>query len=190
MGGPSKRRAQIENKSPSSSGESSGQSVNRAIPPLDGNRDPEGAGNRRNPIDYSKPTDLKNISEALGLAGWVMARGVTPNESSPVSANTFFSRILVTYGFLPTRTAYAVSSNGPAIAMVKDFKHKRALTSASPLSSLLHHLSTDCHSPSPQPHSPSVSLEPIPYPIHISIIAPLQPSWFSIPIVNITSSTT
>jgi hypothetical protein len=83
MAGPSKRRARAEKKQPSSSGDSSGashdpteQSTPKSIPRLDGNRDPVAS---RIPVDYSKATDLKNISEALGLGGWYAARGVSTN---------------------------------------------------------------------------------------------------------------
>ncbi|KAJ4348243.1 Protein argonaute [Didymosphaeria variabile] len=83
MGGPSKRRAQDEKKSSSSSGNSSGRSrdatersVPKSIPRLDGNRDPVTVGTGSNAVDYSRPQDLKNISEALGYAGWCIARGL------------------------------------------------------------------------------------------------------------------
>jgi hypothetical protein len=84
MGGPAKRRAHTEQQAASSSGGSSSASRDptqrsepKSIPRLDGNRDP-GAG--RIPTEYSKPTDLKNISEALGLGGWYAARGVSANS--------------------------------------------------------------------------------------------------------------
>jgi eukaryotic translation initiation factor 2C len=84
MGGPGKRRAQAEKQQNSSSGDSSSpsrdptqRSTPKSIPRLDGNKDPV-AG--RIPIEYSKPTDLKNISEALGLGGWYAARGVSAND--------------------------------------------------------------------------------------------------------------
>jgi hypothetical protein len=84
MGRPAKRRAHTEQQAASSSGDSSSASRDptqrsepKSIPRLDGNRDPV-AG--RIPIDYSKPTDLKNISEALGLGGWYAARGVSANS--------------------------------------------------------------------------------------------------------------
>ncbi|KAF1950228.1 eukaryotic translation initiation factor 2C 2 [Byssothecium circinans] len=75
-----KRRAAAEKKQgTSSSGDSSSNSRNpttnsqeKAIPRLDGNRDPTAA---LPPVEYSKPTDLKNISEFLGLGGWYVARG-------------------------------------------------------------------------------------------------------------------
>jgi len=81
MAGPRKRRADVEKKPASSSGDSSSasrdptqRSIPKSIPRLDGNRDP---GTARVPVEYSKPTDLKNISEALGLGGWYTARGVS-----------------------------------------------------------------------------------------------------------------
>lgn len=88
MGGPPKRRAQAEKKSSGSSGDSSSasrdptqRSTPKSIPRLDGNRDPLISGPHRVPTEYSKVTDLKNISEFLGLAGWYTARGVSTNGS-------------------------------------------------------------------------------------------------------------
>lgn len=85
MGGPAKRRAEAE-KATSSSGGSSGRSHDaterstpKSIPRLDGNRDPIVTNIGHNAIDYSRPQDLKNISEALGYAGWCVARGVSTN---------------------------------------------------------------------------------------------------------------
>jgi eukaryotic translation initiation factor 2C len=83
MAGPVKKRA-IAEKQPqngSSHGSSSAsrdptqRSAPQSIPRLDGNRDPSLAG----VLDYTRPTDLKNISEFLGLAGWYTARGVSAN---------------------------------------------------------------------------------------------------------------
>ncbi|KAI8939451.1 hypothetical protein NX059_003228 [Plenodomus lindquistii] len=76
MAGPTKRRAQAE-KNPnqgSSHGSSSASRdpTQRSVPRLDGNRDPD---IKVPAIDYTKPTDLKNISDFLGLAGWYTARG-------------------------------------------------------------------------------------------------------------------
>lgn len=89
MGGPSKRRAEAEQKGSSSSGNSSGRSRDatqrsdpRSINRYDGNRDPlmTGPGLQKGPaVEYSRPQDLKNISEALGYAGWCVARGVSTN---------------------------------------------------------------------------------------------------------------
>lgn len=84
MAGPSKRRALDEKKKTSSSGDSSTpsneKSTTQSIPRVDGNRDP-GAGTivGRHAVDYSQPGDLKNLSEALGMAGWYTARGVSTN---------------------------------------------------------------------------------------------------------------
>lgn len=92
MGGPPnkyKRRVEAE-KGTSSSGNSSGhshddteRSAPKSIPRLDGNRDPVVPGKPLPVVDYARPQDLKNISEALGYAGWCVARGV--------STNAFFS---------------------------------------------------------------------------------------------------
>ncbi|KAK7193057.1 hypothetical protein DPSP01_007599 [Paraphaeosphaeria sporulosa] len=109
MGGPSKRRAKAEKKGTSSSGNSSGRSRDatersnpKSIPRLDGNRDPHptGPGLSRNPvIEYSRPQDLKNISEALGYAGWCVARGLEiPGElpRRPGKFNTIGKPVNVT----------------------------------------------------------------------------------------------
>jgi hypothetical protein len=95
MGGPSKKRAQAEKKgsgssdAPQSSGDSSGRddtqrSTPKSIPRLDGNRDPAIRSTKPIAVDYSKPNDLKNISDFLGMAGWYVARGVSPISSSPI----------------------------------------------------------------------------------------------------------
>lgn len=88
MAGPNnaKKRAQADKKSSgngngSSNGSSSAsrdptqRSEPKSIPRLDGNRDPTLNG----VLDYTKPTDLKNISDFLGTAGWYAARGVSTN---------------------------------------------------------------------------------------------------------------
>jgi len=89
MGGPTpKRRAQAENQGFSSDGSSSAsrdptqRSEPKSINKLDGNRDPTAGV-----LDYTRPTDLKNISEFLGLAGWYAARGVSTNP--PAYARMF-----------------------------------------------------------------------------------------------------
>ena len=93
MGGAPKRRALAE-KEPGSSSGSSGNSRDatersalKSITRLDGNRDPTPPNNGRHAIDYSRPQDLKNISEALGYAGWCVARGVS-NKHSPSLHNS------------------------------------------------------------------------------------------------------
>jgi eukaryotic translation initiation factor 2C len=89
MAGPAKKRAQAEKKSNGSSEEhkssrDSGReetpqrSTPKSLPRLDGNRDPQTrdlATLSRNPADYA---NLRNISDALGMAGWYIARGVSP----------------------------------------------------------------------------------------------------------------
>lgn len=88
MGGPpAKRRAQNEKKSEDSSQGSSEsrdptqRSAPKSIPRVDGNRDPTVGV-----LDYTRPNDLKNLSEFLGLGGWYAARGVSTNTPS-VSAH-------------------------------------------------------------------------------------------------------
>ncbi|KAF2747569.1 Piwi-domain-containing protein [Sporormia fimetaria CBS 119925] len=89
MAGPAKRRAQAEKETPATS-DSHGSGGNagrgavhasspKSIPRVDGNRDPAD----RAPIEYSRPNDLKNLSEFLGLAGWYAARGRAIPESLP-----------------------------------------------------------------------------------------------------------
>jgi hypothetical protein len=93
MAGASKKHAQA-GKQPqgSSQGSSSAsrdptQRSTKSIPRLDGNRDPSVLV----PVDYTRPTDLKNISEFLGIGGWYAARGVSTNTllSQPAYACTF-----------------------------------------------------------------------------------------------------
>lgn len=81
MAGPAKKNAKREQKSQGSSNGSSSasrdptqRSLPKSIPRLDGNRDPKALV-----IDYTRPGDLKNISEFLGIAGWYTARGVSTN---------------------------------------------------------------------------------------------------------------
>jgi eukaryotic translation initiation factor 2C len=59
----------------------------KSIPHVDGNRDPS----LPVPADYTRPTDLKNISEFLGIGGWYAARGVSTNAllSQPAYVCTF-----------------------------------------------------------------------------------------------------
>lgn len=93
MAGPPKRRAQAEkdpqqdssNGSSSESRDNTQRSDPKSIPRLDGNRDP---GIKVPAIEYTRPTDLKNISDFLGLAGWYTARGVSTNVLLPHYACT------------------------------------------------------------------------------------------------------
>jgi eukaryotic translation initiation factor 2C len=96
MAGPAKRRAQADrqpqgssNGSSSASHDPTQRSVPKSIPRFDGNRDPTAGV-----LEYTRPTDLKNISEFLGLAGWYAARGVSTNAllSQPVYACTFLDK--------------------------------------------------------------------------------------------------
>lgn len=84
MAGPTKHRAQREKELQGSSNASSSESrdptqrsIPKSIPRLDGNRDP--TGKLPGVLAYTKPTDLKNISDFLGIAGWCTARGVSTN---------------------------------------------------------------------------------------------------------------
>jgi hypothetical protein len=96
MAGPPQNRAQAEKPPQGSSQGSSSASRDptqrslKSIPSVDGNRDPGALA----PIEYTVPTDLKNISEFLGLAGWYAARGVSTNAplSQPAYACTFASK--------------------------------------------------------------------------------------------------
>ena len=94
MAGPAKKRAQAErqpegssNGSSSASRDPTQRSTPKSIPRLDGNRDPA-IGDNKGVMEYTKLTDLKNLSEFLGLAGWYQARGVSTNTllSQPASA--------------------------------------------------------------------------------------------------------
>jgi eukaryotic translation initiation factor 2C len=97
MAGPKKPQSQKEKPSSGSSTESSQNPTNRStarsIPRLDGNRDPNLEFRRpgESAIDYTKPNDLKNISEFLGLGGWYTARGVSVPSSLPQRPKTFNS---------------------------------------------------------------------------------------------------
>ena len=88
MAGPAKQRAQKEkqqqqqqagffNESSSASHDPTQHSINKP----NGNKDPHGHG--VGVMDYTKPNDLKNLSEFLGMSGWYTARGVSTNVSSP-----------------------------------------------------------------------------------------------------------
>lgn len=83
MGGPSKRRVDVDKTSSSSGGSSSHAtdlSEPKSIARFDGNQDPV---KKNHVVDYARPNDLKNISEALGYAGWCHARGVSTNDLFP-----------------------------------------------------------------------------------------------------------
>jgi hypothetical protein len=91
-----KNRAQAEKQPQGSSDGSSSasrdptqRSTPKSIPRFDGNRDPSAGV-----LEYTRPTDLKSISEFLGLAGWYAARGVSTNAllSQPVYACTFSNK--------------------------------------------------------------------------------------------------
>jgi hypothetical protein len=104
MAGPPKKRAQAEKQNAGSSEsqqssrdagyDATKRSSPASIPRLDGNRDP-GVPDRGAAINYSKLTDLKNISEFMGIAGWCVARGVsTPTTLLPSSHRTVLSLLL------------------------------------------------------------------------------------------------
>jgi eukaryotic translation initiation factor 2C len=61
---------------------SSRDPTQRSINKFDGNKDPHGHG--AGVMEYTRPNDLKNLSEFLGMAGWAAARGVSAN--APISA--------------------------------------------------------------------------------------------------------
>ncbi|KAF1843981.1 eukaryotic translation initiation factor 2C 2 [Cucurbitaria berberidis CBS 394.84] len=87
MAGPPKKYARNEQQSQGSSNGSSSASrdpTQRSIPRLDGNRDPIVKA-----IDYTKPTDLKNISEFLGISGWYTARGIEIPHALPHRPKNF-----------------------------------------------------------------------------------------------------
>lgn len=88
MAGPAKQRVQKEKQQQEQqagfSNESSSTSCDPAPHSADkpnGNKDPNGHG--VGVMDYTKPNDLKNLSEFLGMSGWYTARGVSTNLSTP-----------------------------------------------------------------------------------------------------------
>lgn len=94
MAGPAKQRGQNQKQQqqqtqpqqtqPTRSADNSSASrdpTQRSINKLDGNKDPQGHG--QCPQDYTRPNDLKNLSEFLGMAGWYTARGVSSNAPIP-----------------------------------------------------------------------------------------------------------
>ncbi|KAK1917141.1 hypothetical protein P3342_011986 [Pyrenophora teres f. teres] len=92
MAGPPKKRVQAEKQPNSSSDGSSSasrdptqRSMTKSIPRLDGNRDPS----TMIPINYTQPSDLKNLSEFLGIAGWYAARGMKLPDSLPQRPKNF-----------------------------------------------------------------------------------------------------
>jgi len=89
MAGPAKQRAQKEKQQQQQAGSSNNSSsascdpTPHSIDKSNGNKDPNGHG--VGVMDYTKPNDLKNLSEFLGMSGWYTARGVSTNAfaSSP-----------------------------------------------------------------------------------------------------------
>ncbi|KAF2031818.1 Piwi-domain-containing protein [Setomelanomma holmii] len=139
MAGPSKNkaRAQAEKKSEGSSNGSSSASRDptqrsnpKSIPRLDGNRDPA----IQAPIDYIKPTSLKNISEFLGLAGWYAARGMTIPHAlpqRPKNFNTYGKEVSITLNTfnvakVPNTVVYQYDINFTGDAQPTDYT-KRVL---------------------------------------------------------------
>lgn len=92
MAGPAKQRAKKERdqkrqqqQQTDSSNDSSSASrdpTQRSINKFDGNKDPLGHGSCA--VDHSRPNDMKNLSEFLGISGWYTARGVSANALLPV----------------------------------------------------------------------------------------------------------
>ncbi|KAL6707418.1 Protein argonaute [Coniothyrium glycines] len=92
MAGPTKKHARSEREpqgsASSSSSESRDPTQRASIRGYDGNRDPSVTEGKA-PVDYSKPTDLKNISDFLGLTGWYTARGITLPKATVTRPSTF-----------------------------------------------------------------------------------------------------
>ncbi|KAF2444106.1 eukaryotic translation initiation factor 2C 2 [Karstenula rhodostoma CBS 690.94] len=152
MGGPPRRRAEAEKKGSSSSGNSSGpsreateRSLTKSIPRLDGNRDPLGASTRsEHAVEYSRPQDLKNISEALGYAGWCVARGLEiPGElpRRPGKLNSVGKPVSVTLNTFnvdkfPTQLVYQYDvswgsgTDATKRVLVKKIWHSKAVKAA------------------------------------------------------------
>jgi hypothetical protein len=120
MAGPAKKHAKNEKKPQGSSNGSSSasrdptqRSAPKSITRLDGNRDPSVNG----VLDYTRPTDLKNISEFLGLAGWYAARGVSSNAPLSQSASACmhaFVQTLLNSTSLVCKQAQVVCQSGYA----------------------------------------------------------------------------
>ncbi|KAF1946406.1 Piwi-domain-containing protein [Clathrospora elynae] len=152
MAGPAKKRAQAEKKHSGSSNGSSSESRDptqrstpKSIPHLDGNRDPSIS---RIPIDYSVPTDLKNISDFLGLGGWYAARGLAIPGSlpqRPKKFNTYGKECgitLNTFNVVKTPTAvvhqYDLSYSGDALDYTKRVLLKKIWSSPTVKTALGH----------------------------------------------------
>jgi len=117
MAGPAKKRAQAEKKSNVSSEEhksshNSGReetpqrSTPKSLPHFDGNRDPQTmdlATLSQNSADYA---NLRNISDALGMAGWYIARGVSYYGRALVKALNQISPRLLCICLSLTRCPY------------------------------------------------------------------------------------
>ena len=89
MAGAPKQRARREKQQQQQARSSDNSSASRdptqrSINKYDGNKDPHGHGT--GVMDYTRPNDLKNLSEFLGMSGWYTARGVSAN--APISART------------------------------------------------------------------------------------------------------
>ncbi|KAJ4987318.1 eukaryotic translation initiation factor 2c [Stagonosporopsis vannaccii] len=94
MAGPPKRRTQSQKKQQQQQAARSADNstasrdpTQRSINKFDGNKDPHGHG--KGVEDYTRPNDLKNISEFLGLAGWYTARGLSIPSSLPQRPKNF-----------------------------------------------------------------------------------------------------
>ncbi|UPX19247.1 Protein argonaute [Ascochyta rabiei] len=97
MAGPAKSRAQKEKqqqkqqqqqtRSSNDSSSASRDPTQRSINKLDGNKDPQGHG--QGVLDYTKPNDLKNLSEFLGISGWYTARGHSVPAALPQRPKNF-----------------------------------------------------------------------------------------------------
>lgn len=84
MAGPSKQRAhkkqEQEQARSSDNSSASRNNTQRSINKFDGNKDPTGHG--KGVLDYTRPQDLKNLAEFLGLGGHEAARGVSETPLS------------------------------------------------------------------------------------------------------------
>lgn len=139
MAGPAKVRTasqkqQQQQQTAGSSGDSSSRDpTQRSINRFDGNRDPHGHG--AGVMDYTRPNDLKNLSEFLGMAGWYTARGVSENVPVTICA------------CIPARNCLLCilimrASSAPACQFCLPWTHDR--TSLLPYLSWLHHQTPRC----------------------------------------------
>jgi len=146
MAGPAKNRTQQQKqqqqqaaRSSDNSSSSRHQPTQRSINKFDGNKDPIGHGASLKPIDYTRPNDLKNLSEFLGMAGWAAARGVSTNAPILACICMHAHNGLPCILTMQTSSSWASASHGMA------WMHS-IHTPSSTCSAFFHHDHTSFHS--------------------------------------------